>query len=239
MSQNNTQDVIFRQMASQYIEQYGETLQQELRQEARNNVDYLFARLDRMVDEKIGRTRSRQRSYRRVWGGLAACLLLAVLIFPLRSWLGDTAQDQAEPQVAMFAAEEEIVEEAMAEEPAYDAAVGGAEYVEPGTEYYEVIPLSFQLPETFTLSHVEQDRALSVYYLSDANLDDAVLTLQPERYEPLPDLPYVPLWINGTPVSTLTGADYQLITFEKDSIRYTMTCRHDINTIAMLSSAIL
>ena len=248
MSQNHAQDAIFAQIANQYVERYGETLQQELRQEAQGNVDYLFARLDRLVDEKIGRTQSRRRNYRRVWGSIAACLILTVLIFPLRSWLADTAKDQVEMQPMSAVAEaaeeiaweEEVIEEdAIAEEPMTDIVTGGMDRAAFSVEYYEVIPLRFELPETFTLSHMEQDRALSIYYLSDENQDDAILTLQPEAYEPLPELPYVSLIINDTPVSALIGADYQLITFEKDAIRYTLTCQHDINTIAALSAAIL
>lgn len=108
---------------------------------------------------------------------------------------------------------------------------------DPSAEY-AIIPLSFALPANLTESGFEQDYEKSVYSLSDSLLDDVVLTLEPYTND-APFSSLAPLTLDGGGVYYTSTADFKLLTFEKDGVLYTMSCKHDINTLINLARAIL
>lgn len=108
---------------------------------------------------------------------------------------------------------------------------------DPSAEY-EIIPLGFTLPANLTESGFTQDYEKSVYTLSDNLLDDVVLTLEPYTDSAL-FASLAPLTIDGGGVYYTSTADFKLLTFEKDGVLYTMSCKYDINTLINLARAIL
>ncbi|MDR1669673.1 MAG: hypothetical protein LBR76_06925 [Oscillospiraceae bacterium] len=96
---------------------------------------------------------------------------------------------------------------------------------------YKPIVLSAPLPDGFSQSAFEQDREKSVYTIADdLYRDDVVLTL--EKAELRPD--------TLTEISGFEGAygrqtdSYSLLTFRRDGVLYTLTCRHSMDTLVRL-----
>lgn len=96
---------------------------------------------------------------------------------------------------------------------------------------YEIIPLTFALPPNLSVESVEQDKGQSVYYLSDQFGDDVVMTL--ETGSPVIDRQgLVLIHIKEHPVYVYESGDYNLMILRYNGITYTVSCRHDINTLA-------
>lgn len=103
---------------------------------------------------------------------------------------------------------------------------------------YEVVPLSFTLPEGIVLAGFEQDKGKSIYYLEDAYQDDVVLTLEYTK-DDFDSSGFQPVEVNGETVYAVSEEDYKLIVFEKAEVLYTLACRYDINTLVRLSRNIV
>jgi hypothetical protein len=103
---------------------------------------------------------------------------------------------------------------------------------------FEIIPLSATLPEGFTQAGFKQDREKSIYYIEDARMDNVVLVL--EESGDLPTAGLVSIALGGdTPAYGTQGDGYGLLTFIKDGVLYTMTCRHDVNTLLRLGQGLI
>jgi hypothetical protein len=96
------------------------------------------------------------------------------------------------------------------------------------------------LPAQFSIASVEQDVERTIYHLYDGKLDDVVLTMERfgdiSRYDDL-----AALTIGGHGAFGATDAGYSLLAFSDDEsdILYVLTCKHDINTLVLLSESIL
>lgn len=117
----------------------------------------------------------------------------------------------------------------------------GASDTPPGTSHAgetpALIPLSFSLPENLSVADTELDNGQSVYYLSDSYEDNVVMTLEKTDFEPGEGL--TAIRVNGSAAYTRETADYQLLTFRKDGVLYTLTCRYELNTLLNLGEQIL
>lgn len=117
----------------------------------------------------------------------------------------------------------------------------GAANTNPGTSHAggapAIIPLSFSLPENLSVADTELDNGQSVYYLSDRYEDNVVMTLEKTDFEPGEGL--TAIRINGSAAYTRATADYQLLTFCKDGVLYTLTCRYELGTLLNLGEQIL
>jgi hypothetical protein len=102
---------------------------------------------------------------------------------------------------------------------------------------YEVIPLSADLPYGFVQAGFEQDREKSVYYIEDIYSDDVVLTIE-ESEETIDDSRLTYVSLGDTDAYGTTTGSYSLLTFKRDSVLYTMTCRYDINTLVRLGKGL-
>ena len=106
------------------------------------------------------------------------------------------------------------------------------------TGSYELLSLSFEMPENFSVEKVEQDIEKTIYYLADSRLDDVVMTMEKvsesKEYGELR-----PLIINDTTVYGASRAEFKILKFEKDDVLYVLTCKHDINTLLELSENIV
>ncbi len=127
---------------------------------------------------------------------------------------------------------------APAPEPAAPAPAEAApEPAAPVEQQYEIIPLAFELPQNFTIDAVLQDRGKTVYRLGDAREDDVVLTLE---YAEAPETDGLnEIEINASKAYGKYGADYSVLTFEKDGVVFNMTCKYDLNTLIGLGKDIL
>lgn len=219
MNGHDSNEQVFRELATRYIEQHGEQLERERLQLEEQEADRITPGLDRKVSRETGKRRSMPIRYAAL---LAACLALVVLTpVALRNRsLSPAGQDA------------ELAAEASGEAESEDSPAPSMEA--------EVIPLSFPLPEQFAVTDVKQDRGQSIYYLEDQALDNVVMTLElageesSTRTEGLTKLS-----LGGGTAYASTGQDYSLLTFVDNGILYTLTCKHDINTLTRLGAAIL
>lgn len=206
-------DKIYRTIASRYEQEMGEQLLRE-----RGLLEQQTPQADtRRLDELVRRGTKGKKSVKIArWSAvIAACVLIAVLVplwYPL---LGDLQQSDA-TGAASNAAGESRAEE---------------------TE--ELIPLSFTLPDRFTLDRTELDNGLSVYYLGDSGQDPVVMQLRRTGEEGLQTEGLTEIEIAGRPVYGRSDAAYHLLTFETDGLIYTLTCAFDINTLVPLCERIL
>jgi hypothetical protein len=103
---------------------------------------------------------------------------------------------------------------------------------------FEVIPLSTALPDGFTQTGFEQDLEKSVYYVEDRYLDDVVVTLETSPSPP-DTTGLTQLSLGGTEAYGAQKDGYSLLTFQRDDVLYTLTCRHDINTLLRLGRGLV
>lgn len=100
------------------------------------------------------------------------------------------------------------------------------------------IALSAPLPQGFTQQGFEQDQGQSIYYLEQQALDHVVMTL--EHGDLLSDTRgLIPVKLGDATVYGAQTDSYNLLTFAKDGVVYTLTCRYDINTLTALAEAII
>lgn len=216
---------LFRHIANEYADAYGAQLKEEQRALEQSGVTPVTPGLDRRVKELIQRKNSRR--FVRIGATIAACLVLAVLTpFAMRQNSGNFA---AQPDATPAAPSESAAQAEIAPDLSEEADAAPA---------YEILPLSFALPEQFAVDHVELDRAQSVYYLSDEMRDDVVMRME---LTPMPVDPqqYTLLEIGGYPTYVYATGDYNLMTFSHDGILYELSCRYDINTLVTLGESIL
>ena len=216
---------IYSRIAKDYARHYEAELKREL-DALENGPPMVTPGLDRRVASRISDLKRADGTRRKLWGLIAACFAL-ILLVPYAVRTPDIGNPP--PQYSDTAPGAETP--GPAEEP-------DAQPVSPPA--YEILPLSFSLPERFTLAGFEQDVAKTVYYLEDSKRDNVVMTL--ERSEDAEDFEknaLVPLVINGHEAYGSTGNGYSLLTFEKQGIVYVLTCRHDINTLLSLGGIIL
>ena len=192
--------------------------------------------------------RARNIRYASYAGLAAACLAVALLApFALRQYTGvsdspDSSGEQSyvSQPPAPGATPEETSGAAPAEPPAPGAAPAQPPAVTPPESQYEILPLAFDLPHRFTVTSADLDVGKTIYLLGDDKLDDVVVTLERSgdisRYDTLAELA-----IGGHDAFGSSGNGYNLIAFRDDDsdILYVLTCKHDINTLVLLSESIL
>jgi len=228
---NIDREELFRQMASQYVDQYGQELKRELAELEQSKILHATPSLDRRVRQTIAA--QRRKRYTRLAGLLAACILLFLLVPNMGTFIGS---DTAAPSTAEAEAESSAPAEVPQQEDS--AASTGPEH--SAEQEFEVIPLSFELPPNLSVAGFEQDNEKSIYYLSDTRLDDVVMTMEKAvSQEDYSKEGLVEISINQHKTYGRTEGEYSLLTFEKEEIRYVMTCKHDINTLVSLGGYIL
>ncbi len=216
------QDALFEEMAKQYADVYGEALRWEQAQMERENLRYATPRMDaKMAALRRGKTR---RVWTRVVPVAAACVVLAVLVPVLASRF--STQPLAPP----------------AQSVAAEAAAGADNAPADGSPAAEeaLLPMDFDLPANFTVAAAKLDNGKSVYALEDDAQDDVVLVMEPEaQLTPEDTAGMRQIEVNGQVAYVQDKPDYKLLTFEKDGVVYTLTCRYDVNTLLGLGREIL
>lgn len=105
-------------------------------------------------------------------------------------------------------------------------------------EEYEVLKLTARLPDEFSVSHIEQDQAQTIYYIQNEKNDDVVLTMEKnqldQNYKELTEITF-----EGDSAYGASYEDYSILAFEKDGISYVLTCKYDINTLVSLIEKII
>jgi hypothetical protein len=210
MQQDNNAENALREIAGRYAEQYGEELLRELAQREVPDADPLATqRLEWRVKQKIAS--EKRKPYKRVAVALAACFALLLVT----------------PQLFRLSNEAPV-----------SAAPAASESADAPSSSFEIIPLSAQLPEGFTQIGFEQDNEKSVYYLSDQFQDDVVVTLE-ASITPPETTGLTPLSLGETEAYGAQEDGYSLLTFQNDGVLYTLTCRHDINTLLRLGRGLV
>lgn len=217
---NADENAVFERLAKQYAEDYGEKLKLEAIELERQNIEYITPGLDKKV-RKIGR--NSLRHYTAGFAVLAAGLLLVLMLPNLLN-----------TNIPSVTAPESHVAEAPAAAAEDAPPAASAEPAQPP----ELLPLNFTLPVNFTVAGKELDNGKSVYYLSDSNLDDVVMTMELDTSEDV-FAGLKPLTINNSQAYYKYSPDFSMLAFEHDSITYVLTCKHDVNTLIPLGEAIL
>lgn len=99
-----------------------------------------------------------------------------------------------------------------------------------------MISLSLNLPDQFRLSSTKQDYGETIYYLEEDGGDDVVLVVKEAADDITGELKNIV--IDGNEVQGLSFDDYQILSFKKDNIQYTLTCRYEFQTLVELSKSL-
>ena len=225
-------DEIMKRIADGYVERYGSELRAELEQlEQAPMASIPEISLERRVRRKIAALR--RRPYLRALPMVAACIVIAVIYLPNLLNSGVSKSSTHEPSLAApTAPSSRIPSESAHTEQSAPATAAPA----PEAQVYEAIPLSAPLPRGFTLTGFDQDREKSIYYIEDANLDDVVVTLEPAGAPP-DTTGLVEIILGGSVVYGRQTDAFSLLTFSSGDVLYTLTSRHDINTLLRLGNA--
>ncbi|MDR0964325.1 MAG: hypothetical protein LBM60_06895 [Clostridium sp.] len=208
----NKKDEFFRQVASAYVEREGDGLRQEAAWLNRV-MQYPTEKLERRVMKAVGLRKRRIIAKIAAIAATAACLVL--LFFGGRALLRDIRFIRILPNIP------NITEQT--DQPPDDSLL---------------ISLSFQVPSGFTQTDAQQDQGKSIYYFDDQMGDHVVLTL--EEIDASIDISsYTQLDINNASAYAASREGYQIMTFEKDHVLYTLTCRYDVNTLLRFGEKIL
>ena len=214
-------DEILKRIANEYVERYGMELRAELEQlEQAPMVSVPDISLERRVRRKIAA--QKRRPYLRALPLVAACIVITVIYLP-NLFSSDVA---APPSYAPSLPSQTV---SSAPDPAVPA---------PAPQEYAVIPLSAPLPRGFTQTGFDQDYEKSIYYIEDVNLDNIVIMLEPANTPPDTSR-LVEINLDGTVVFGKQTDAYSLLTFSNNDVLYTLTSRHDINTLLRLGNALL
>lgn len=191
-------EALFRQMASDYAEREGAELLREKAELERTVTEFPTPALDRRV---LGHIRAGRR--RRYFQGFALAAACVALMFAIPRLMGlEDSGTASQPPAASDAA-------------AAESAQAPAESSVEAAPSYEMIPLSFTLPENLSVSAVEQDRGQTIYHLDDTRLDNVVMTLEyaADSEDPDPFGALRPLEIGGATAYGESTADYSLLRF--------------------------
>lgn len=206
-------DELWKQIAKEYIQDYGKKLICEDSQLKASPQHTVTPSLDRKVFTHIKRAK-RSRNARTIT--LTAACIVFMLVTPLllRILRDDTGFEKP---------------------PASAAEISDSEGVVPDSE---PIPISFIMPERFSVEDCKLDNGKTVYHLADKDLDDIIMTME-YNGEVTRDDSLKNFTINGYPAYGKLESGYRLLAFEKDDITYTMTCRYDFDTLLALSQHVL
>lgn len=246
MPKHDTLELLFKRIATDYIDTYGEELRAEHTALSQSNVEQITPSLDAKV--KRGKDAIRRSRFTRGFGIVAACALIAIIL-PVLYQQSQTTPNEvpALEQAAVYsqapsaAAEEAIAKDSLGEAPVAEAPAmeePTAEDTLSGQQAYQPIPLGFELPEQFSISKQAQDKGKTIYYLNNTELDDVVLTMQ--FASELPDtsgLKEVP--INTSIAYGEYNPDFSRLVFIQDGILYELSSEHDLNTLIQLGRSIL
>ncbi len=262
-------DEQLRNMAKAYADGDGEALRKENEALEQRGVRYLTPKADKAAKRlaRAGERRSMPRGAWSAIAAAIVLLVLVPSVLALNGRFGKSYDDTAmagAAQSAMESTETAVTEEAeqaadaAAGEASEEAAMGAAEDAAeapieaeaapetgaPGLPAdagasTQLMPLPFSLPENFTVEKSEVDDGQSIYYLNNTLQDDVVLTMEyaddtEKLFEGL-----TPYDLDGTPVYLRSSGGYNFLTFQQDGILYTLSCKHDVNTLLELARGML
>lgn len=218
-------DKLYEKLANSYVEQEGSRILDELDELNARGESYVTGLFDARIKKRISANK-RARTTRVAALISAACIVLVIAPAIIRVLNNKSTTDTPE-----YSSESGVADNAASEEAAPPRETG---------TLYEVIALSANLSNNFSIESYEQDVSKTVYYIDDTYSDDVVLTLEKiEHAKALETDELSELIINGHLAYGYYGPDYSIVTFEADGIVYSMTCKHDINTLVSLSESIL
>ena len=224
-------DELMKRFADIYVERYGQELKDEQAWfEQAPSMTEPELRVERRVRGWIA---ARKRiPYLSMIPVLAACFILAMLFIP-RLLISNLLPQSGSPDRAPTSADEPMAPSLAEPAPPAPAAPDSTLSESPD---FEVIPLSAPLPQGFTQTGFDQDHGKSIYFVEDWYLDDAVITLE-KADAPLDTTGLVEIDIGGVVAYGAQEDAYCLLTFIHGDILYTLTSKHDINTLIRLGSA--
>lgn len=220
MKKNKTEH-IYEHIAKEYSDYTGEKLRRES-QSLPPFPDETVNRLDSRVASQIRALKIRR--FTRLAGLTAACLLLVMavpLVYLIKNTGSMNSADSSSESAASDSSEASDTTESAAAESSG-----------------ELIPLSFSLPDNFSVSDSKTDDGVSVYYLTDTHADDVVLQLEyTDTASPAFDS-LKPVTIAGNEAYGFASGSFKMLSFIHGDILYTLTCKYDFNTLISISKNI-
>jgi hypothetical protein len=98
-----------------------------------------------------------------------------------------------------------------------------------------MLPISFAIPDGYTVRSSEYDNGMSVYALESEAHGDVVLTMHYEREQggnASGAGGFDEVMIDGTPVAAKVEDSYMLLAFERDGLEYTLSSKDNLGALA-------
>jgi hypothetical protein len=220
-----------KRVAQAWAEQYGESLLAEVEAMREQEVSYQTPRADqvaRSVAARRGGPARRRRTAAFIGLAAAACLVIVVGIAGIPSLMAPPSTSPGDAVIDFSP-------------PASDAAK---------------IPISFDLPADYRVAATDYDNGMSLYTLESAARGDVVLTMYHENEQQADATaadaaadaaaesgssftPTDKVVIDGTAVPAKVDEAYMLLAFEHGGVRYTLSDRDDMGTLAAFYRAIV
>ena len=220
-------DDLMKMIADKYVERYGQELEDEMERLAGSpGISISEIRLERRVRRRIAESK-RKPYYISALSVLAACFVLTILVLPTYLIIGNL--NSADDSSSSAARDNAALSTPSRPSP------GLSEQGAAGSEQsgFDVIPLSAPLPPGFTQIGFDQDYGKSIYHIEDRQRDDVVIVLERAQL-PADTTGLVAISLGGVAAFGKQTDAYSLLTFCVDDILYTLTSRHDINTLIRL-----
>lgn len=113
-----------------------------------------------------------------------------------------------------------------------DSSAGNASHM---SEKSDIEFLSARLPEGYELTSVDRDINKTIYYVASNDNNNIVITTEEATGVMLENEAFQEIYVNQTPVYVLVKNDFNVLTYEKDNIIYTMTDRYNYRDLIELS----
>ena len=207
MERNKSNEALFRRMAEEYISQYGRELLYEAESLRQSGVEYLTPRADGAIQVTLKKKKQKKARYAAI-AAIAACVLM-MLMTPTILRIMKIGGQAAESSAIEGDASADFTQEITA--PRFMNAAN--------------------LPEAFSIVSEKEDNGRMIYYISDENLDDVVMTLEYSGNSENWNEGLVKIESGDFSGFAKSEDSYHLLAFEKNNIQYTLTCKYDINTL--------
>jgi len=188
---------------------------------------------NRLENEMVN-SRSR-RSYKYITTA-ASLVLLLVSISVIFVMFGSLDKTDNSPQL-----EESVYDSEIANSIDNIDSADGDEFKDGNASVSTLyVPLAVKLPVHLTVGEMEMDEAKTVYSLKNDSRDDVVLVMEQLIYVDELDVGGLKTFeVNGVEVFYENSADFRFMCFDYDGVRYSMTCKYEIETLEEFTRFIL
>jgi len=225
---NTSDDQLFKEAASLYIEKHGEGLLSEAL--FANSHPLQFMDINR-VSQKM-KAKRRASAAKKITAALlpaAACFILIISYFTMPGQISDSNIPDYTSIVDPQSSEAEAIEPGSSELAAIDPLIA--------SETAAAEFLSARLPQGFDLVDTDIDTGQMIGYIKSGN-NEIVLVME-EWQDIVSAKPMTQINVNGTSMYVLRMNDYSLLTYKKGDLRFTLTSPYDYRDLIVIGSLLV